>query len=252
MSSLRVRPTAARRCGRARCGSTRARATARSCARAGRVSLATNVLHAVGRAELVELRAVLADDVVVALAELLADRVELLAEQELALLLVHAFADVVADRLGDLQLGEVVARPRRGRSSTRSDHVDGLEHDRSVVVVELGPQRHRVGQRPGDSIVRSSSGRRRELRSSAISSSMARSSHRRVDGGGATPSMTGSTSANVGPAVVVDDRRDPGTTLDLDDRRRLAGRQVADVGDLRATTARSCSSPPVSAIRPSA
>ena len=78
----------------------------------------------------VELRAVLVDDVVVALAELLADRGELLAEQVLAVLLVDALGDVAADRLGDTQLGEVLACPRvdrarreppdRRRSSTAS------------------------------------------------------------------------------------------------------------------------------------
>ena len=46
-----------------------------------------------------------------ALAELLADRGELLAEQELALVLLHALADVLADLLGDVQLGEVLLRP---------------------------------------------------------------------------------------------------------------------------------------------
>ena len=43
--------------------------------------------------------------------QFLADRGELLAQQELALLLLHALADVVADRLGDVELGELVARP---------------------------------------------------------------------------------------------------------------------------------------------
>ncbi len=45
------------------------------------------------------------------LAELLADRGELLAQQELALALLHALAHVVADLLGDLQLGQVLAAP---------------------------------------------------------------------------------------------------------------------------------------------
>ena len=51
------------------------------------------------------------------LAELLADRGELLAQQELALALVHALADVVLDLLGDLELGEVLARPLRAPAS---------------------------------------------------------------------------------------------------------------------------------------
>ena len=71
--------------------------------------------------ELVEAAAELADDIVVALAELLADRVELLAQQELSLLLVHALADVVADRLRDLELVEVVAGPRGDRVDAVGD-----------------------------------------------------------------------------------------------------------------------------------
>ena len=51
-----------------------------------------------------------------ALAELLADRGELLAQQELALALLHALADVVADLVGDLDLGQVVAGPLDQRS----------------------------------------------------------------------------------------------------------------------------------------
>ena len=47
----------------------------------------------------------------VELGQLLADRGELLAQQELALLLLHALADVVADRLGHVQLGQVIAGP---------------------------------------------------------------------------------------------------------------------------------------------
>ena len=47
----------------------------------------------------------------VQLGELLADRRELLAEQELALLLLHALADIILDGLGDIELGKLVARP---------------------------------------------------------------------------------------------------------------------------------------------
>ena len=50
------------------------------------------------------------------LAEFLADRGELLAQQELALALVHALADVVADLLADLELGQVLAGPRGSRA----------------------------------------------------------------------------------------------------------------------------------------
>src|SRR5690606_1895741 len=47
----------------------------------------------------------------VELLQLLADGVELLAQQELALLLLHALLDVLADRPGDVQLGQVLAGP---------------------------------------------------------------------------------------------------------------------------------------------
>ena len=80
-----------------------------------------------GAVELVELRAVLADDVVVALAELLADGGQLLAQQELALLLVDALGDVGADLLGHLQLGQVVLGPVGDQLDALLD-VDGLQH----------------------------------------------------------------------------------------------------------------------------
>ena len=46
-----------------------------------------------------------------ALAELLADRGELLTQQELALALLHALTNVLTDLVGDLDLGEVLPRP---------------------------------------------------------------------------------------------------------------------------------------------
>ena len=65
-----------------------------------------------------------ADDVVVALAELLADRRQLLAQQVLALLLVDALGDVGADLRGDLQLGEVVLGPLGDQIDALAD-IDG-------------------------------------------------------------------------------------------------------------------------------
>ena len=56
-----------------------------------------------------DLRAVLLDDRSLVLAELLADRVHLLAQQVVALLFVGALLDVVADPLADLQLLEALA-----------------------------------------------------------------------------------------------------------------------------------------------
>ena len=56
-----------------------------------------------------DLRAVLVDERRVVLPELLADRVHLLAQEVVALLLVRALLDVVADLAADLQLGEPLA-----------------------------------------------------------------------------------------------------------------------------------------------
>ena len=65
-----------------------------------------------GHAGVGDLLAVLADDVLLAvLAELLADRAHLLAQQELALALLHAFADVGADLVLQLQVGQRVLGP---------------------------------------------------------------------------------------------------------------------------------------------
>ena len=68
--------------------------------------------HGLGHPGLLDLLAVLVDDRGVVLAELLADRVHLLAQEVLALLLLGAGLDVVADALADLQLGEPLALER--------------------------------------------------------------------------------------------------------------------------------------------
>ena len=57
----------------------------------------------------------------VELAELLADGLELAAQQELLLLLLHALGDVLADRVGDLELGEVLLAPDEGLLEARGD-----------------------------------------------------------------------------------------------------------------------------------
>ena len=99
-----------------------------------------------GASSVVELGTELTDHVVVALAELLADRVELLAKQPFALLLVDALAHVVSDRLGDLQFGQMVPGPRVDGVDAVGQ-VDGAEHDEAVGVGELGPRGHGVGER---------------------------------------------------------------------------------------------------------
>jgi hypothetical protein len=82
----------------------------------------------------------------VQLAQLLADRGELLAQQELALLALDALADVLADLLGDLLLGEVLLRPREERLQPRR-HVGLGEQPGLLLGVEVGRPAGEVGQR---------------------------------------------------------------------------------------------------------
>ena len=104
---------------------------------------------------------------------------------------------------------------------------------------------------PGALIVRSSSGSRRDRRSSAINSNVARSSRVAASTLDDTiPSMTGSTTAKVAAPAVI--------SVDVTRARRSTWTiaAVSPVGRLptlgtRATTARLRSSPPVSAMRPS-
>ncbi len=63
----------------------------------------------VGHARVGNLLAIFVHDGAVVLAELLANRVHLLAEEVLALLLLRAVLDIVADPLAHLQLGEAFA-----------------------------------------------------------------------------------------------------------------------------------------------
>ena len=70
---------------------------------------------------LVDLRAVLVDDRALVLAELLADRVHLAAQEPLALLLLRAGLDVVADAAANLQLGEPLALEREGELEPLDD-----------------------------------------------------------------------------------------------------------------------------------
>ena len=62
--------------------------------------------HRVGHAGVGDLLAVVLGDRAVVLAELLADRVHLLAQEVVALLLLGAVLDVLADALAHLQLGQ--------------------------------------------------------------------------------------------------------------------------------------------------
>ena len=79
------------------------------------------------------------------LAELLADRGELLAQQELALGLLQPLADVGVDLLGDLLLGEVVAHPADQQLQPGGDVRRGEQFD-LLVQGQPGRVAGRVGQ----------------------------------------------------------------------------------------------------------
>ncbi len=83
-----------------------------------------------------------------ALAELLADGGELLAEQELALVLLQALADVLADLVVDLVLGVVGPRPLDEQAQPVA-HVGGLQHLALLVVGEVRRVAGGVGERVG-------------------------------------------------------------------------------------------------------
>ena len=99
--------------------------------------------------ERLQLGAVLADDVVVALAELLADGRQLLAQQVLALLLVDALGDVVADRSRRPAARPGAPWPTPARASTRSPTSTRAEHLAAALLGQVGPADDGVGQRAG-------------------------------------------------------------------------------------------------------
>jgi hypothetical protein len=82
--------------------------------------------HGLGRTALVEPAAVLADDVVVALAQLPPDGLHLPPEHGLPLGLVEALHDVAVDVLSDRQLGQGVPSPLEDQSQPLLD-VDRLQ-----------------------------------------------------------------------------------------------------------------------------
>ena len=89
--------------------------------RSSRAELLLGLLaDGLGHPGLFDLGPVLLDDRGVVLAELLADRLHLLAQEVLALLLLGAGLDVVADPLADLQLGQPLALEADSASSSRS------------------------------------------------------------------------------------------------------------------------------------
>ncbi len=194
--------------------------------------LGDEVLGAVGRLERLQLRAVLADDVVVALAELLADGRQLLAEQVLALLLVDALGDVVADGLGDLQLGEVLASPGQHDVDALAD-VDRAEDLAATLLGQVGPADDGVGQGAGLEAGAQDLGEAAGapqlgdlLEDAAQLAGDALDAWRRA--GIAQDLGIGVGGAALGRV----DGGDAGPGLDAHDGDRLTGRQRADVGHL--------------------
>ena len=101
--------------------------------------------HLVRQRRSLDAGAVVVGTVRVVLTEFLAYRRQLLAQQELALALVHALAHVVADLLADLQLGEVLAGPADDQIQALLD-VGRLEQFALV----LGGQVRRVAGQVGE------------------------------------------------------------------------------------------------------
>ena len=102
----------------------------------------------VGHAGVGDLRAVLLDDGRVVVAELLADRVHLSAQEVLALLLLGAGLHVVADALAHLQLGEPLAL-ELDRQLEPLGHVERRQQLDLLLEGDVGGVAGRVGQRAG-------------------------------------------------------------------------------------------------------
>ena len=113
------------------------------------VELALRLLaHLVGHARFPDLRPVLVDHRALVLAELLADRLELLAQEVLPLLGLRAGLDVLADAPADLQLGQPLALQRHGEPQPL-DHVERLEQLDALREREVGRIGAGVGERAG-------------------------------------------------------------------------------------------------------
>ncbi len=95
-----------------------------------------------------DLRAVLLRDRALVLAELLADRLHLLAQEVLALLVLGALLDVLADALAHLQLGQRLALQAHRELEARGD-VERAQQLDLLVVGQLRGVAGRVGQRAG-------------------------------------------------------------------------------------------------------
>jgi len=104
--------------------------------------------HGVGHLGLGDLGAVLLGNRGVVLAKLLADGVHLAPQQILALLLLRAGLDILADALSDLKLGQAAALELEGQRQPLDD-VDGLKQLDLLLVVEIGRVARRIRECPG-------------------------------------------------------------------------------------------------------
>ena len=142
-----ARPTAPRTRCRARCGSSRARPPRGRALEA--LDLALDGLTdrlGQGVAQRLEPLAEALDGVRLAVvAQLLADGGQLLAQQELALALLHAVAHLGADALGELQLGQRLLDPPQHQLDAGAD-LDGLEQLDLALDRQVGPPARGVGE----------------------------------------------------------------------------------------------------------
>ena len=106
------------------------------------------LLDLLGHLGVLDLRAVLVGDRRLVLAELLADRVHLLAQEVLALLLLGALLHVLADALAHLQLGQALALQLDGQLEALG-HVERAQQLDLLLVVRGGGVAGGVGQRAG-------------------------------------------------------------------------------------------------------
>ena len=106
------------------------------------------LLHLLGHVRGLDLRAVLLHDRALVFVELLADRLHLLAQEVLALLLVGALLHVLADALSYLQLGEAVALQLH-RQLQAVGHAECAQQLDLLLVGEVGGVAGGVRQRAG-------------------------------------------------------------------------------------------------------
>ena len=104
------------------------------------------LLDGLGHLGLRDLPLVLLDDRGVVVTELLADRLHLLAQEVIALLLLGAGLDVVADSLADLKLGQALALHLERKLETLG-HVDRLQKAPLVGHAQVGAVAGGVGER---------------------------------------------------------------------------------------------------------